>query len=261
MSIESYAFVEECNGIYHFEDISDEYIHSDEECDVPLRGTIREFSYKSRRNLLNFLERVSPEYTIYSVTLTLPSDYPTDIRSVKKDLDLLLRRIELPSVWKMEFTKKQQLHFHILLYSLSPSVDYYLIKEYFNERWPLLVSSGYLDLYERMKKCSTRVERVEDKDVHEKYVAKGVNYLTKDDYQNLPYDHLGRFWGVYHRSLFIFSDSFTYVITFTDFRKFQDYYIARHDLLMKLDRYYNIRPKRFKLYTLPNNLLSIIKKL
>ena len=87
------------------------------------RGTINGFSRGSRRRLMGLLMRVPLpcwESGSFFLTLTYPSDYPSDWVQYKRDLTTFRKRLfrKYPDVWacwKLEYQTRGAPHYHILL--------------------------------------------------------------------------------------------------------------------------------------------------
>lgn len=84
------------------------------------RGVIKEFSNQARYRLLHFVKNCDCEFASM-MTLTYPSEFPCDGRTVKRDHFEKFRRwflLHFPletGVWFLEFQKRGAPHFHILL--------------------------------------------------------------------------------------------------------------------------------------------------
>jgi len=164
--------------------------------DLGDRGVIKKFSNKSRQRLALFVSETTVKFQSM-LTLTYPLKYKPTGQQAKSDLAYMLRYIErkFPLVgylWFMEFTKKGQVHFHILL-------DVY---------------PGILERHQAAMNWSFRIARVQD-DLEPIYyvhsrddafskirkpdgaIRYALKYSLKVDCKIVPerFHGIGRFWG------------------------------------------------------------------
>lgn len=83
------------------------------------RGTIREFSRKSRHRLLSLVARVDEDVSGVMVTFTYRSNMQ-DYDTSKKHLDLVLRYLKYhypgaAALWRMEQQQRGAIHYHVML--------------------------------------------------------------------------------------------------------------------------------------------------
>lgn len=158
-------------------------------CPIPKspRGCVVSFSRASRRRLLWLIAQVSESHLASSLflTLTYPASDRTSARP-KRDLDVFMKRIarrfpQTFAIWKMEYTKRDVPHFHILLFG----VDYWNHRD-LAHTWADVVRSSHPD-HER---AGTQVTRVESAAHAGRYVSKYVGKVG-----SLPPWHIGRCWG------------------------------------------------------------------
>lgn len=119
------------------------------------------------------------------LTLTYPSNDPASSKH-QRDLDVLLKRMkrmapDASAVWKLEYTKKNTPHFHLLVFNLNRWAHENLARS-----WSEIVASTHPD----HRRAGTRVERINNKRHAARYIAK---YVGKA--QELPEGHKGRCWG------------------------------------------------------------------
>lgn len=151
------------------------------------RGEIVEFTQDSR-NRLAFVANNTPVTFEWMVTLTYPSEFETDGKTVKAHLNKFLTwmRKAKPGVqylWFLEFQRRGAPHFHILL-------DMPLDRQKVSERWFDHVNSGDV----KHIRAGTNVERIRKPDGARRYAVK---YSMKMKQKKVPkaYRNVGRFWG------------------------------------------------------------------
>jgi hypothetical protein len=119
------------------------------------------------------------------LTLTYPSTDPVSAFHAKH-LDTLIKRIrrmapDASLVWKLEYTKQETPHFHLLVLNLNRWAH-----EHLAQTWAQIVRSEHPDHLS----AGTRVERVCSKRHVARYIAKYVGKTSA-----LPANHVGRIWG------------------------------------------------------------------
>jgi len=160
------------------------------------RGRIAGFSNKSRKRLFDFLSQVPR--TAFSngllfVTLTYPSEFPTDYKEYKAHLRAFLKRLyrkigkELPVLWRLEFQKRGAPHFHLIVWGISR-----LDLQWLSRAWYNVVGSGD----EKHLLAGTNVKSVRDRRLVLSYVSK---YMAKG--MALPDAMTGRVWGIWRKNL------------------------------------------------------------
>lgn len=160
------------------------------------RSEITTFSKASRKRLLDLMSKISEEETqnAYFLTLTYPlSSQPTTSKA-KRDLKVWTQRQNrffqnAKFIWKMEFTKNQTIHFHILL--LLPfklSKDQFKAEIHRHKRaWFEICQTENPDHF----RAGTRFESPRNRAKLVKYLGK---YISKVDF--VPADfNPGRIWG------------------------------------------------------------------
>lgn len=169
------------------------------------RGTIEEFSRRSRKRLLELCARLRSDARGLFLTLT----YRENVQNgavAKRHLDLMLRWLryhnpELAIIWRAEQQKRGAWHFHLLLLGAS-----FIPVEGIRAHWLKVISdvapadgrsAGNVDIeriYDRRKVMS----------YVSKYIAKVAGPATPDSrLDHVPYLEkfvsIGRFWGVVGR--------------------------------------------------------------
>jgi hypothetical protein len=171
------------------------------------RGAVREFSWRSRRRLmerawdLGELER--PDLML---TLTMPAEWRSvcaDGRAFKRHVKAWRARLTrhlLPlgvgdwaALWFLEFQARGAPHLHVILWGPGLAfLDVDAMRKWTSESWSEVV--GHADPVEREKHlhAGTRVERMRRD--HFGYATK---YANKMEQKRVPdgFDSVGRFWG------------------------------------------------------------------
>lgn len=150
------------------------------------RGAIAEFSYASRSRMLRQLKECEFSFKPKSfITLTYPSEFPTDGRTVKAHFKRLLDRLQrkFPRIqifWFLEFQERGAPHFHAYL-------SRYLPRGYLPRLWSWATNGtgGFVDI--------------------RKIIGSGIGYAlksarrysAKNEQKSVPveFQSVGRFWG------------------------------------------------------------------
>lgn len=162
---------------------------------VAKRGTISEFSAKSRRRLAFVASNTSVEFRSM-ITLTYPSEFPGNGWTVKDNLHTFLNNalVKLGSfeyLWFLEFQKRGAPHIHILtdikLFHVKQSEHY---RKLVSESWFLTVASNDI----RHLKAGTRFENLRSEQGGKRYAVK---YAQKMRQKSVParFENVGRFFG------------------------------------------------------------------
>lgn len=162
----------------------------------PSRGTIKEFSFGSRRRLLEKLGEVDQRQLLYRplmVTLTYPASWPTDPAVWKKQVQAFVKRLErlTPGAavfWRLEAQERGAPHFHLLVFNLR----------YLEHEW---VGTVWAEITDGNPKACARVERVRSwrgvMSYASKYLAKvGGDRCFRAGADGDPIEEVGRLWGV-----------------------------------------------------------------
>jgi hypothetical protein len=177
------------------------------------RGTVREFSHRSRRRLREVAWDLSEMWRAeVLVTLTMPGEWASvcaDGRAFKRHVKAWRARLGRhlaglgvggwAALWFLEFQARGAPHLHVLFFGDGiGSVSIGDFRTWASESWSEVV--GHLDEQERAKhlQAGTRVERM--RTGHFGYATK---YATKMQQKNVPpeFRSVGRFWGLWqHRA-------------------------------------------------------------
>jgi len=160
------------------------------------RGIVKKMSQKSRERLALFAAETEIQFKTMA-TFTYPLRYRVTGKEAKDNLIALLKfaRGKFPMLgylWFMEFTKKGQVHFHILLSCQVLSLD----KAELARFWAYLIAKNTTDA-EEIFYAHTRdgaIEPIRKKDGAIRYALK---YALKSDCKEVPtrFHNVGRFWG------------------------------------------------------------------
>lgn len=172
----------------------------------PRRGTIKEFSYKSRLRLMRVLARVRRSALLpLFITLTYPNLFPEDPQVWKRDLDNWVARLQrmFPGaglVWRLEIVPRKSgsnkgklaPHFHLLVWGveLTPWFKYWL-----SRTWYQVVGSGD----PRHLKAGTRVELIRSQRHMIGYLSKVLGRVMMGEMAKETQAiaaRIGRWWGV-----------------------------------------------------------------
>ena len=162
----------------------------------PIRGEIRQWSKKSRQRLA-FVATNSDVSFRTMVTLTYPSEYPSDGQQVKRHLDTFLKWLRretggLSYLWFLEFQKRGAPHFHIIYDTPFPRTRpmQAALRYRVSCAWYRIVGSG--DIKHLSAGC--RTERIRTEKGARNYCVK---YCFKMKQKTVPseYRNVGRLWG------------------------------------------------------------------
>jgi len=206
------------------------------------RGEIKEFSRRSRRRFMEKVlaiewNKLNWQQNLFFCTLTYHS-VPEDGRAVKRHLDNFRRELDrflgknnYFVIWKMEFQRREAVHYHLMLYVYrSPwknvCIGSYLflvkLRKWFSAEWHAVTKEATLEHL----KAGTRVERPRKKHAVISYLFKYAGYKGDKEYQHrLPENTSGwgRFWGIWHRV--------NLIVCWKTFRIFEiDFFVVRRIL-------------------------------
>lgn len=181
------------------------------------RSVIKQFSRASRRRLLFLIAKVAEpilEKALF-VTLTYPSHDPATSKHAEH-LDALLKRLrrmapDASCIWKLEYTKADTPHFHLLVFNLNQWAHQHLARS-----WSEIVKSSHPG----HQAAGTRVERINNKRHAARYISKYVGKVGE-----LPEGHQGRCWGKAGNLAMALSPQRLYLLTkdqFVRMRRFLD---------------------------------------
>ncbi len=164
--------------------------------DPPIRGEIMQWSKKSRQRLA-FVATNSDVTFRTMITLTYPSEYPSDGKQVKRHLDTFLKWLRretggMSYLWFLEFQKRGAPHFHILYDTHFPRtrIDQKSLRWRVSATWYRIVDSK--DRKHLAAGC--RTERIRTENGARNYAVK---YAFKMKQKTVPkgYRNVGRLWG------------------------------------------------------------------
>lgn len=162
---------------------------------------VRDFSKRSRRNLLNYfnslnLDAINPLPVF--ITLTYPGTYPKDKETWTEHFNRRFRRRlecrygRVPVVWRKEFQRRGAPHFHLLVFfDARPSMK--TLREFVSRAW--YESCG--SICPEHLFAGTRVERIRSMRGVTGYAAK---YMGKLETLAPGVESPGRFWGRWNDS-------------------------------------------------------------
>ena len=152
---------------------------------------IREFSYKSRKNLMFVASNTEVIFKVV-LTLTFPTWFPTNGKIIKKMLRKFLNHLlkhfdGLEYLWFCEFQERGAPHFHVLLSCKEYSVEF---AHWVAFEWFMIVGSRD---WEHLK-TGTRTEKIREQEGGKRYAVK---YGAKMKQKEVPegFENVGRFWG------------------------------------------------------------------
>jgi len=163
---------------------------------ISKRGKVKNFSDKSRRNLLKLLGRVRFKqlHHLNFVTLTYHNSFPrksVDAKSHIHDFlqDVRRRWPSITYVWRYEFQKRGAPHFHLITGFLDElsEFDRAAFQQELYDLWSFYLKCGC----KHCARISVRVDKITSYRHARAYVCK---YITKDA-PPPPDDEPGRFWG------------------------------------------------------------------
>lgn len=169
---------------------------AEEESSLSDRGEITGFSRSSRQRMAKFL-RNSVIPLPFMVTLTYPSVFPSDGKTVKYHLKRFCQEyvsnIESSGVatdlitafWFLEFQARGAPHFHLFV---SHPIDY----KWVAKSWYRIVGTDDI----RHLHAGTKIEKL--RDFRAGAISYAKKYAEKSNQKQIPpeYAHAGRFWGV-----------------------------------------------------------------
>lgn len=165
------------------------------------RGKITEFSYKSARRFRMTLED-NADLAEWFTVLTYPKEFPADGRKVKRDIDVMARRLRrkgcVKGIWGMEFQKRGAPHVNLI-------TKYEIDKAWLSQAWYEVVGSGD----PKHLKAGTGTAKVRSKDEAITYM---LGYMGKRDQKDVPeeYQNVGRFWGYWGDLVTESTGTYTY---------------------------------------------------
>lgn len=193
------------------------------------RSNVTDYSMKSRKRFYEKLLTINwgeiPEENICFATLTYPGQYPKDGQELKRQLDVLSKRLMrfgsdykgLSFVWKLEFQRRGAPHYHFIVVTGKPLFlpDF---RKWLSDAWSDIVRKWMEEKqidpeiiateYENHKKAGVEADPIKkSKEGMISYLALYIGGKTKKkakEYQHhLPeeYSNVGRWWGIYGKQL------------------------------------------------------------
>ena len=169
-----------------------------------IRGKVKGFSSKSRRNLLRRIASInrgafrSLKGRLISVTLTYPHIYPEDPEVCKRHRKALCKRLErkygvFAAFWRMGIQKRGAFHFHLLLFIPRSFGRIDTIRHFISSSWYEICG----EVSEVHLRVGTRVEQVRK---WRKATSYAERYLAKEE--EFPEGlETGRIWGIWNEKL------------------------------------------------------------
>lgn len=179
------------------------------------RGKIEHFSKRSRKRLLEMcarldLARIVSEMPVIFVTLTYAAQFPSTEQS-KQHLRAFLERIrriapDASGVWRLEYQERGAPHYHLIFFNLP-----YVPKRELQSMWGEIVGLQFWDRTgEKLRPPMTRIEAIRNPRhamaYVSKYVAKHEDSGSDSGFNDVPYLHAGRFWGIFNREKLPFAE-------------------------------------------------------
>ena len=153
----------------------------------PIRGEVTGFSRSSKRRLCWLIGQIAEPIlnNALFLTLTYPAADP-NAGERTKHLDSLLKRMrreapEASAIWKLEYTKAETPHFHLLILNLNFWHHAKIAKA-----WAAIVNSENPN----HEQAGTQIKRITSQKHAARYIIK---YVSKC--QPYPESHRGRVWG------------------------------------------------------------------
>jgi hypothetical protein len=187
------------------------------------RGRVRTFSHNSRRRLMRKVAELRRDEKPLFITLTYPSEYPTESKVYKEHLRrfgiYLQRRYPRAAfIWRLEFQKRGAPHYHLLAYNIKASGKKMItLRAWIAQEWYHIVGSGD----EKHLRAGTSVERLKSWRRVVGYVSKAVAKVSPSPeiasgelskVEQATGEYVGRWWGVFGSKFMPFADKVLAVI-------------------------------------------------
>ncbi len=182
-----------------------------------IRGKVQKFSKQSRLRLMKLVAAIRKDELPIFITLTYPSEWPSDPKEWKRHLKNFVERMgrafdknRLAILWKLEPQKRGAPHYHLLIYGLAEvhkTTGWGQLLWWVSRNWYEVVGSGD----GKHLQAGTRVEKIRSRRGAMFYASK---YLSKVDHEKWEDLDVGRFWGVYFRDNLPLGEA--QVVTLTD---------------------------------------------
>lgn len=184
------------------------------------RGKIAEFSPRSRKRMLEMVARLDlagqvSQRPIIFITLTYAAQFPSAEAS-KQHLRAFLERIrrfapDASGVWRLEFQERGAPHYHFIFFNLP-----YLPKAELTSIWGDIIGIEWWDTSRgQPRPPMTRIEAIRNPRKAMAYVSKYVakNSPSDSGFNDVPYLHAGRFWGVFNKENLPFAQLVAIVLS------------------------------------------------
>lgn len=186
------------------------------------RGKIAEFSTRSRKRLLEMcarldLARIVMSMPVIFITLTYAAQFPSTEQS-KQHLRAFLERIrrlapEASGVWRLEYQERGAPHYHLIFFNLP-----YLPKRDLQAMWAEIVGLEFWDWTgDKPRPPMTRIEAIRHPRramaYVSKYVAKHDGGSSDSGFNDVPYLHAGRFWGIFNKEKLQFASGVSVLLS------------------------------------------------
>lgn len=150
------------------------------------RGEVKELTSASMRRMK--LHARNMPHASYIITLTYPSNYPSDGAKVKHHFRVMrqwFKMLGVSAFWFLEFQERGAPHFHLF-------TDNPVMKDELSAKWYKVVGSNDIKHF----KAGTQIQRIKKPHAIAAYAAK---YAVKQDQKEVPagYTNVGRFWGAW----------------------------------------------------------------
>lgn len=182
---------------------------------ISYRGSIEKFSDKSRKRLIDIINRINVPQKSLFITLTYGQKFP-EPKTAKKHLKAFMRVIvakfpRAAGIWRMEFQQRGAPHFHMIVFNMG-----WWDKISMARYWLAIIGDEFGDnSNEKTRPPFTRIELITNQRKAIAYVCK---YVAKSDdrvqagsgFNCLPYQNIhpsapGRFWGYFGRQRIPFA--------------------------------------------------------
>lgn len=185
------------------------------------RGSISAFSRKSRKRLLEMcarldLAQIVREKPVIFITLTYAAQFPSTEVS-KQHLRAFLERIrrfapDASGIWRLEYQERGAPHYHLILFNLP-----FLSKRELTAMWGEIVGLEWWDTSRLLPRPPmTRIESIKQPRKAmayvSKYVAKHEDSSSDSGFNDVPYLHAGRWWGIFNKEKLQFAELVEIVI-------------------------------------------------
>jgi hypothetical protein len=188
-----------------------------------LRGSIKNFSKKSRKRLFDLVNSLNPKGSLMPLFVSLT--YPhvmCDGMTAKRDLRTFTKRLlrlypDAAILWRMEYQDRGAIHFHLLIWNVR-----FIPWEWIRENWRGVIGAPEGAL-------ATDIRRIYNVKHMLSYVSK---YIAKSgsvgSFNSVPYvsTWTGRFWGIMGKDRMPWAAKVVIVMAFD--KRYHDFRRACH---------------------------------